>query len=288
MIPEKVKIVAKQIKEMKIIGATNTASFAVKSLKSVRDTRDLPACIALLSKSRPTEPMMRNGLKYVQYRVDEGAAISEAVDGFLEMVIEGRKTIIETGSRRINDRMKIITHCHSGKVIDILKRAHDNGKKFSVYCTETRPFYQGRITAAELADYGIPVTQIVDSAFRDVINDMDLVLIGADAITAEGNILNKIGSALFALAADEARTTFACATNLLKFDPLTKKGFYEPIEMRTAKQVWPEKPANVNVFNPIFEEVPAEYIDYLITEDGIVSPYNVLNATRAKYKWMFK
>jgi ribose 1,5-bisphosphate isomerase len=85
----------------------------------------------------------------------------------------------------------------------LLKRAKQSGKKFEIICTETRPVFQGRFTAREMLDLGVKTTMIVDSASRFLMNDADLVIVGADAITSEGNVINKIGTSMIALAAYE-------------------------------------------------------------------------------------
>ena len=100
-----------------------------------------------------------------------------------------------------------------------MAKATTDGVTYSVICTETRPAYQGRITAKELVDLGIDTTFIVDSAARTFIDDADVVFVGADAITSEGNVVNKIGSGGIAVFASEALVTFYVLSELLKFYP---------------------------------------------------------------------
>ena len=125
----------------------------------------------------------------------------------------------------------------------ILQKAKLDGKTFEVVCTESRPVFQGRITAKEMLDAGIKTTMIVDSAVRHFMNEVDLVFVGADAITSEGNVINKIGTSMVALAAREARTPFYVVSELLKFDPVTIHGDYEKIEERSPKEVWDAPPS---------------------------------------------
>ena len=166
------------------------------------------------------------------------------------------------------------THCHSSIVESILIEAHKQGKNFIVVSSETRPFYQGRITAKILSDAGIKVIQVVDSAMRWVANNYnsDIIIIGADAITSEGTVLNKIGSRLLALVARELHIPFYVASPLLKYNPGTAFGDYEKIEMRETKEIskdWTDAPKDLIYLNPAFETINRVYISGVITEAGI-------------------
>lgn len=296
------KTVAGRIKRLEIQGARNIAREGLKALaydarhskaktlasfkKEVKKNSDL------LRKARPTEPALRNGLAVVQraiVREDnlKGAkkAVIEASTQYIKQMEEAKKSLIRVGVRRIKNGMTIMTHCHSSTVTGILIAAKKKGKKFKVINTETRPNFQGRITAKELVKAGIPVTQIVDSAARRFMNDVDLVIVGSDAVTAEGNLVNKIGTSLIALAAHEARTEFACACETFKFDPITFSGAYEPIEKRDKSEVWKNPPKKLKIRNPAFDFTPPEYIDYIITEEGIITPYEAAHILRERARW---
>jgi len=243
-----------------------------------------------LNESRPTEPLMRNGLRYVAYNVRQTPEFKKSlnfwVDRYIKMCKNALERIAEIGSKRIVNHSKIMTHCHSTAVTSILRKAKDQYKEFEVYVCEARPKFQGRITAQELASHGITVNYIVDSAKQTYINDMDLVLVGADALTAEGNIVNKIGTAELALVAKEAEVEFGVAAELLKFDPYTVSGHPEPIEERDSREVWDRPPKGVNVKNPAFDLTKRELIDFIVTEEGILSPHNILSMATEKYPWL--
>ena len=140
----------------------------------------------------------------------------------------------------------------------------------------------------EMIEAGIDATMIVDSAARNFINKSDLVLVGADAITSEGNVINKIGTSQVALAAQEARTPFYVATELLKFDPQTIHGDYEAIEERPTDEIWPEAPEDLKIRNPAFEVVRRDYIHGIICEEGLISPQSILEAVRRRYPWILE
>jgi len=278
------------IANLKVQGATNIAITALTSLKSVSNKAELMQAISLLSKARPTEPLMRNGMRYVILNAGHGSEFKKSValwaNGYIEMCKKAMREITEIGSKRIVNGSKIMTHCHSTAVTSILKRAKDQYKDIEVYACEARPKYQGRITAQELADHKIRVNYIIDSAKGTFINNMALVLVGADALTAEGNIVNKIGTSELALMAKEADVEFGVAAELLKFDPITSEGRLEPIEERESSEVWERPPKGVKVRNPAFDVTKCELIDFVITEAGIISPHNILSTAIEKYPWL--
>ncbi len=158
--------------------------------------------------------------------------------------------------------------------MEIFRRAKLEGKKFSVVCTETRPVNQGLLTAKEIAKMRIPVTLIVDSAARTFMKKCDLVVIGADAITSTGDVVNKIGSSNIALIAEDLKKPFYVAAGTHKIDPATAQGFLEPIEERPEKEVT-KKIKGVKIRNPAFDAVPARRITGIITELGVMPPQSV-------------
>ena len=170
----------------------------------------------------------------------------------------------------------------------VFKEAVKNGTDFEVIITETRPKYQGRITARELVELGVETTMIVDSAVRSFIKDTDLVLVGSDAITSEGNVINKIGSSQVALVAHEARIPFYVVTELLKFNPLTIYGDYETIEERDATEIWENAPEKLNIRNPAFDVIRRDYIHGIVCEEGIISPHSVTEVIRRRYPWVLE
>lgn len=296
---------ANLIKQLRIQGATNIAIQSVKSLgEEIRNLRWsqreevyelLNKSIEVLISSRPTEPMMRNGLKYMNQKIGESnwnnpsklnSVVSEIETEILDIFNKASKNMIEVGARRIQNGDTILTHCHSSGVTGTLIKAKEQGKEFKVIQTETRPKYQGRITANELVKEGIDTTMIVDSATRHYMKEADLVLLGSDAITSEGNVINKIGSSQVALAAWEARIPFYIVSSLLKFDPVTISGVYETIEERHTDEIWDDPPNGLRILNPAFDVTRRDYIHGLITEGGIISPHSILEAIHRHYPWM--
>ncbi len=298
---------AKRIKQLEIQGARNVAIAAIKAVEdasreSKTKTKDaflaeLFAAKTVLFASRATEPLMRNAVRYVIRAVESSnkTSVPELVDTvsqvtrqFLEHLERSKENIASVGSKRISNHSRVLTHCHSSTVADILKRAKQEGKTFEVVCTESRPVFQGRLTAKEMLDAGIKTTMIVDSAVRHFMNDIDFVVVGADAITSEGNVINKIGTSMVALAAKEARTPFYVATELLKFDPVTVFGAYERIEERSPKEVWDSPPNGLIIRNPAFDVTRREFIHGIICEEGIMPPHAISELINRKHPWIFE
>ena len=293
---------AEKIKSLEIQGATNVALNAIKFLSEYAKrlkSDNLEACFKKLYKardilidSRPTEPAMKNGLNYIMKKLENEKEncypkfISDVIEKYkneyYDLLQNSKKRIAKIGARRIPaiDRKYIImTHCHSSLVTAILLEAKRQNKNFKVINTETQPRLQGRITAKELINAGIEVIYVIDSAMRWAVRHfgVDMIIIGADSITSEGTIINKIGSRLLALVAHEEHVPFYVASPLLKYNPETNLGILETIEMRDSKEIWKDPPEGIEVLNPAFETVSRRYIDGLITEAGIFASSHVPN-----------
>ena len=300
-----VRVTAERIKALQIQGATNVAIESVKALskemrtfewnntKQIRD--HLESSIATLTSSRPTEPMMRNGLNFIKRKIDDSdwtdksefnLIVKHSENQILKMFDDAMEKMVEVGAKRIQSGDTILTHCHSSAVTSTFLRAKKQGKEFKVIQTESRPKYQGRITAHELTEAGINTFMIVDSAARHYIKKVDIVFLGSDAITSEGNVINKIGSSMIALVAWESRIPFYIVSSLLKFDPVTIYGTYETIEERDTTEIWDNPPSGLQIFNPAFDVTRRDYIHGLITEEGIISPHIILEAIHRHYPWL--
>ena len=302
---EIVREVAERIKKLEIQGARNIAMAAVSSLAKVADKsgaksredflREVVDAKDILFNTRETEPLMRNALRKLLFEVrksphrepkDLAGLISSLSNEFIKNLHASNRKITEYGSKRIHSSQRILTHCHSSTVTSIIKRARAEGKDFEVLCTESRPLYQGRITVRELLERGVRTTMIVDSASRYFMKTVDLVLVGAAAITSEGNVVNKIGTSMIALAAYEARVPFYVASELLKFSPQTTYGEYEKIEEREGGEVWKEAPVGLKIRNPAFDVTRRDYIHGIICEEGIISPHIILEVVGRRYQWV--
>ncbi len=298
---ETIRATAEKIRKLQVQGARNVAIAAVKAIQTQAEQTkqkqklqflsELKEAQTIFAASRETEPLMRNAIRWLitqaqSANTEKVAEFSQIVAStatqFLRDLEDSKEHIAEIGAKRILDGSVVFTHCHSSTVTRLLAKAKASGKNFKVICTETRPAFQGRITAKELVDLGIETTFIVDSAARTFMGNVDVVIVGADAITSEGNVVNKIGSSGIAVLAYEARVPFYVVSELLKFDPATLSGECEKIEQRNPAEVWSEAPAKLVVRNPAFDVTPNRYIHGIICEEGIIAPQSIVEVIRLK------
>ena len=291
-----VERIRKDIKRLKIQGARNVAKAAVEAMgiiarKSKAMSRDelineLLVAADELASTRPTEPMLRNALRALFADIKKSSADVDGLRKLVESseveyfrkVKENEEKIAEYGGRELSHSSVILTHCHSSSVVAILKRANELSSGISVICTETRPKLQGLITARQLSSAGLKVTLIVDSAVNYFIRDVDSVVVGADAITGKGDLVNKIGTAGIAVIAHENGVSMYSAAETFKFDPLTLWGGMEKIEERSPDEIInPGKLKGVGIRNPAFDITPAKYLTAYITEMGVIPPQSLLN-----------
>jgi len=280
----------RDIRSLKIQGAEAIAVAAVRAVQHLcRNTRAeqfsdrLAAAHAALISARPTEPFLRNCLNAI---VHGNYLTVEEVQRRIRLVLQHIETadvhILRYAAPLIKSHAHIYTHCHSSTVTHILKDAQQHGKKIVVHNTETRPRFQGRITAAELAKANIPVVHYVDAAMRIALQHAELMLIGADAITTQGAVVNKIGSLLAAETAQSLGIPVYICTNSWKYDPATVH-VDEPIEERAAKEVWDRAPKKVVIHNPAFDRIDPKLITAIISELGIHTPEKFVRTVREKY-----
>ncbi len=224
------------------------------------------------------------------------AIISEA-DSVAEDDLSASRRIGEYGCDLIDDGFRILTHCNAGALAFIdygtalspIRFAHMRGKQVFVFVDETRPRCQGaRLTAWELEQEGIPYAVIVDNAAGYYMRqgEIDMVIVGADRVAANGDVANKIGTYEKAVVAKENRIPFYVAAPRMTFDLSCRNGDFIEIEERDPEEVrsmWglneEGKPSKVliseektNIRNPAFDVTPAEFISGFITEVGILRP----------------
>ncbi|MFA5857137.1 MAG: hypothetical protein WC867_07270 [Candidatus Pacearchaeota archaeon] len=249
--------ICKDIKSLKIQSATTLTkkAFYAYKLKPTENSKK-----KLLSL-RPTEPMLYNILN----KLDD-----LSYQDLIKKMEDSQDKINEEVFKLIKNNSIVFTHCHATSVTKALIYSKKKGKKFEVYNTETRPRYQGRKTSLELKKAGIKVTMFVDSAVMIALTNaqdkeektrpVDLVLLGADAITKNG-VINKVGSGLFAKISKMNKIPFYIVSNSLKFSKKEIK-----FEQRNPKEIYNSK--KIKIVNPAFEFIPKEDITGLISELG--------------------
>jgi methylthioribose-1-phosphate isomerase len=204
--------------------------------------------------------------------------------------ITATKKLSQLGAELIKDGFTLLTHCNAGPLatagygtaLGVIKAVKDQGKKVSVFATETRPLLQGaRLTTWELMQEGIPVTLITDSMAGYFMHrkKIDCVIVGADRIAANGDVANKIGTYTLAVLAKESKIPFYVAAPTSTIDLSLSSGDKIPIEERSLEEVThiqgvPIAPEGTRAANPAFDVTPHNYITAIITEKGIIKkPY---------------
>jgi methylthioribose-1-phosphate isomerase len=194
------------------------------------------------------------------------------------------------GAALVPQDAKILTHCNAGALatagygtaLGVIRAAAEQGKRVAVLADETRPFLQGaRLTAWELVKDGIDTTVITDNMAASMmrLGHVDLVVVGADRIAANGDVANKIGTYGVAVLAKEHGIPFYVAAPLSTIDLATPDGTLIPIEERNEREVThvgPSRltPEGAHIRNPAFDVTPAKYVTAIITERGIArAPY---------------
>ena len=284
---------AEQIKNMEIRGAGKIAREAAAALRDHAESLPKAGLSAFVSEmnraadillaTRPTAVSLPNavritlaGLSSAETESEARALVKTQADRFVDASTKAVERIAEICASRISDGMTIMTHCNSKAALAGILLAKKQGKNISVIATEVRPWNQGLLTIKTLNDHEIPTTYIVDSAVRTFMKEADLVIVGADAVTVKGAVVNKIGTSQIALAAHEARKNVLVAAETYKFAPKTALGHHIEIEERPTSEVLsPETAAElpfVTVRNPVFDVTPPRYIDVIVTEAGAVPP----------------
>jgi len=297
--------VAQAIKEMVVRGApaigVAAAYGVVLAIKNANNKgrnylEELKKADSVLRASRPTAVNLfwaldrmkkiwenyAGSYKELEQTLEKEAMQIEAED------VETNKRIARNGLQVVPNKANILHHCNTGSLatveygtaLGIIRMAYEAGKDIHVFLDETRPRLQGaRLSAWEMKELGIPHTVIVDGASGLVMKkfNVDLVLVGADRIVANGDTANKIGTYNLAIVARHHGIPFYVAAPISTIDLSTPDGNAIPIEERSPEEVakcgdkW-VTPKESPVYNPAFDVTPGELITAIITEKGIVYP----------------
>lgn len=296
------------IRSLRVRGAPAigvTAAFGlVVALKQQRPAtvedalQTLNEAVAYLAESRPTAVNLFWALHRMK-AIAESNAAALTLDRFIALLESEAcaicdedkrccRAIGDHGAPLIRPGFGVLTHCNAGALatagygtaLAVMYRAHERGVPFNVYADETRPLLQGaRLTAWELAQQGISVTVICDSAAAQVMREgrVQIVIVGADRIAANGDTANKIGTYALAQLARVHNIPFYVAAPLSTFDPALDHGGLIPIEQRSATEIshsfdCQTTPDGIAVYNPAFDVTPAALIHGFVTEKGMLRP----------------
>lgn len=282
---------AQKIITMEIRGAGKIARSAALALKdyAIKLQEEDPQKFISMMKSaqaklfntRPTAVSLENALELVMAGAKGNtvtelrAGVEAAADQFVKNSQDAINKIAVICADKINDGNTIITHCNSTVAVQGMINAKNQGKSLRVYATETRPWFQGHITSQTLADAGVDITLIVDSAVRYFMTEANLVIVGADTVLSNGSVVNKIGTSQIALCAHEHHVPVLVCAETYKFARPNITAKDVRIEERAISEVVkPGKLKGVKIRNPVFDITPAKYIESIITEIGVISPSN--------------
>lgn len=301
--------IAHAIKSMQVrgapaIGASAAYGVALAAISSKKATLDeflaeIKGAAEVLAATRPTavnlfwavNRMVRRAeelaIKNVELEHIKEALVNEALAIFNED-LEMNKKIGLHGNELVPHGASILTHCNAGALatagygtaLGVIRAAHEAKKDIHVFADETRPLLQGaRLTAWELMQDNIPVTLITDNMAGYLMRKgkIDLAIVGADRIAANGDVANKIGTYSVAVLAQVNKVPFYVAAPTSTIDMSLSNGDLIPIEERGQEEVVSLfgqgiAPQGVKVFNPAFDVTPNELIAGIITEKGVVKP----------------
>ncbi len=253
----------------------------------------------LMAATRPTAVNLFWAITRMKRAFAEGAQAGESPDEIAVRLEREARAIHDEdvascramgmhGATVVPDRARVLTHCNAGALatagygsaLGVIRAAVELGKKIAVYADETRPFLQGaRLTAWELVREGIETTVITESMAGPIMRagEIDMVVVGADRIAANGDTANKIGTYTVAVLAREHNIPFYVAAPVSTIDLATPDGDHIPIEERDQREVSHIgssrlTPEGARIRNPAFDVTPNRYITGIITERGICHP----------------
>ncbi len=266
------------------IAAAYALATSMRQVSQARFAGSLDAHGSRLKAARPTAVNLAWAVERLQARAAREPSYAALKAEAEAIHAEDRaicRAIGEAGRALIKPGTRVLTHCNAGAlaVSELgtatapLYLSHALGIPFKVYADETRPLLQGaRLTAWELSQAGIDVTLLCDNAAASLMaaGEIDLVLVGTDRVTNNGDVINKIGTLNLAVLAWHFKVPFYVACPSSTFDPNTARGKDVTIEHRDANEVVNTRTAQVPAYNPAFDVTPAGLVTGLVTDRGLI------------------
>ena len=290
--------VIKEIRDMNVKGGSpfgRAAAWAYKlatQKEKLKTKRELLARYKDLKKQmlalKPTMGTIHNSSNIVLSVYEENKdrdletikrKVIKVCDNIIANSYEAVERLAEVGANLIKDGSVIMMHSYSSTLMAIFIKAAEQGKKYTVICTESRPLRESRKAVHYLQEWDEKVIYITDAEAYEFMPMADLIIVGADCLASNGSIANKMCTATLSALAKLCKKPFYFASELYKYNPLTKQGHPIELERRTEKEVISKgdfaSHKNLEVINQFFDVTPAHDITGLICEAGLINSANI-------------
>ncbi|MBR2577832.1 MAG: translation initiation factor eIF-2B [Erysipelotrichaceae bacterium] len=290
--------VIQEIRDMNVKGGSPFGRSAAWAFKLATEKEELKTKAKLharykdLTKQmialKPTMATIRNTCNIVEevYEENKDLALEDlkkkvvhVCENIIENSFSSVDRLAEIGANRIKDGDVIMMHSYSSTLMAIFIKASEQGKKFTVICTESRPLRESRNAVKYLQEWDQKVIYITDAEAFEFMPMADFIIAGADSLCCDGSIANKIGTATLAALAKLCKKPVYIASELYKYNPLTKEGYPIELERRTENEIISKgdfkSHKNLEVINQFFDLTPACNITGLICEFGLINSSNI-------------
>jgi eIF-2B alpha/beta/delta-like uncharacterized protein len=286
----------REIEDMKVKGAYLITRVALEALalrakeaaaNGVPILEALRAAAHRLQAAQPSMASVANACAYVLHPLAPPESSSLTSEDIHQLVVErsqefldandrAQQAVVEVGARVVQAGDVIFIHSYTGTLLEIFRRACEDGRRFRVIATESRPYCEGRFMVSELLKIGISCTLIIDAAIGSYIGQATKSLVGCDSFLSNGDVVNKIGTQLLALACQVHGVPLYAAGSVLKLSMRSLRG--ETVKMLERPDDGGIAPADLpdrqglQVENRIFDVTPGRHFAALITDQGMLPP----------------
>ncbi len=279
MLPLSVEEAIQGIAEDRTSGASKLARLALEVMglaimeaKGRPEPKDLAEAARRISEAQPAMSIVHNVAQLVSQLIAEGQDPRAVLETTRQELDAAQEKIARTFLKVAPDRGAVVTLSYSENVLEALRTAHGKGRVDRVFVMESRPLFEGRALAKDLANAGIPATVVTDALGPSLMADAACALVGADAILQDAAVVNKIGTYTLALAATDAKKPFYVACESLKFDARYDTASWPTPGPRPSGEVWDGRGDRIDALNRYFEITPGRLVTTTVTERGTYTP----------------
>lgn len=236
-----------------------------------------------LARARPTFSTIPNSVAYFLEEITRGANQANSIEQFKRQIIsssleidrehlQARERVIQSSSALISHSKTILTHSYSINVKEALLKY---GRERNILCTESRPLFEGKTLANAISKSGIKCTLITEASVSSYIKDVDLVLVGADAIYEDGSVVNKVGTRMIGIMAKDEGKPFFVISETWKMLRGRLVELFSPEEGDESEILGLESQAGLKARNPYYDTTEPNLISGIVTEFGVLAPSEV-------------